>query len=270
MRGAACFNAAVAPGEFAARLGEGNNNINAAVALGVANNIGGMDQSCAHCGARKYLNESISCCNQGTIHIPPPPPIPDELRRLIDAESDIFSSAHHAIFKNKARSINNAMAFAYAKIKRNVLQPRVQNGATNAAPGYMTLGDTMTYQHGPILPTQWDDAGFTQLYFCEGRTAGKAAEKRRASLCGQPGSRTKYDTALMQNDRCIELLTSLEAMIARLHPFHEMVRRALDVWRQTLPSQRPEAEIVFLSSDGNMRGDFGGAWDNPTGNMHTE
>ena len=83
-------------------------------------------------------------------------------------------------------------------------------------------------------------------------------------------SRTKYDTALMQNDRCIELLTSLEAMIARLHPFHEMVRRALDVWRQTLPSQRPEAEIVFLSSDGNMRGDFGGAWDNPTGNMHTE
>ena len=81
-------------------------------------NIGRMKFECQHCFAHKFKKETPStCCNNGKVLLDPFPQPPEELNNLWHA-----NTPEARVFRENARSINNALCMASIKVNLRVLK----------------------------------------------------------------------------------------------------------------------------------------------------
>ena len=130
-----CINPLDDPEGFRTRLLEIPTNAHTrATKMGEVLDIGGLTETCADCGARKFKNEKTNCCNNGSVVIAAPPPPPAELRRTLDKTDPNFDAGARRVFKAHSRAVNNAMAFAWSMKPEGFYRYQFQIRDTPAGP----------------------------------------------------------------------------------------------------------------------------------------
>ena len=124
-----------------------------------------MILACAHCGAKRYKNESVSgCCLNGKVDLTRREDIPDNLKELFkDPE-----------FKRNIRKYNQGLAFTSTGAN-------VDNALANQRVGTYTYRIQVVHQIGSLLPVPGESPKFAQIYFMDGV---EAAAERRAQIFG--------------------------------------------------------------------------------------
>ena len=114
--------------------------------------IGLMDVICDYCGALKFKKETSStCCGNGKVLLEPFPKPPLELDKLWHGDT-----AEARIFRENARSINNAVCLTSIKVKK-------KDFGNQYIPNIIFQGKA-TQLVGPLRANEGDTPYFAQLY----------------------------------------------------------------------------------------------------------
>lgn len=117
-----------------------------------------MSQSCEYCHALRFPQESLNCCHNGKVRLPPLSNYPDELKELI-----LGSSVQAKNFRTNIRRYNSAFAFASF------------GAQTASVPGrgtYCFRIHGQIYHHTNTLhPSEGRSPEYGQLYIIEGEQA---------------------------------------------------------------------------------------------------
>ena len=124
--------------------------------------IGKMSTTCEYCGALRFPQESLNCCHNGKVQLPPLSDYPDVLKDLLTGSSEQAKN-----FQTNIRKYNSAFAFASF------------GASTTVIPGRGTFCFRI---HGQIYhctntlhPSEGQTPQYGQLYIIEGE---QAIEKR--------------------------------------------------------------------------------------------
>ena len=114
--------------------------------------IGKMEFICQYCGALKFKKETAStCCNNGKVFLDLFPQPPEELNNLSHADTP-----EARVFRENARSINNALCMASIKVK-------LRNFGKGFNPSVIFEGRA-TQLVGPLMVEKGEQPRFVQLY----------------------------------------------------------------------------------------------------------
>ena len=114
--------------------------------------IGKMDTVCPHCGAFKFKKETAStCCSNGKVGLDRLPQPPDNINKLWQEDT-----AEGRLFRNHARSINNAVCLTSIKGK----QKTFGGGFTPC----VVYEGKVSYLVGPLQAGEGEKPCFAQLY----------------------------------------------------------------------------------------------------------
>ena len=115
-------------------------------------NIGTMNVICQYCGALKFRKEtSGTCCNNGKVVLETFPRPPEEIYKLWYAQS-----VEGRLFRENARSINNAVCLTSIKVK-------TKDFGKSFSPSIIFEGKA-TQLAGPLKANDGDRPYFAQLY----------------------------------------------------------------------------------------------------------
>ena len=111
-----------------------------------------MVNRCDHCHALKLKKETGStCCSNGKVVLPEFPRPPDELHRLWHE-----ISAEGRLFRQHARSINNAVCLTSVQVKERKFQ-----GGFNPS---IVFEGKVQHRVGPLQAENGEEPRFAQLY----------------------------------------------------------------------------------------------------------
>lgn len=116
--------------------------------------IGKMDQSCLHCHALKFQNETPTmCCENGKVSLQPLNEPPEPLRSYVSGSSPL--SKHFLTNIRKIKSAFQMTSFGATKVVK-------ENGYSTT----FKIQGQAYHLHGSLLPaTDGDDSKFLQIYF---------------------------------------------------------------------------------------------------------
>merc|ERR1712082_42943 len=115
-------------------------------------NIGEMENACQYCGALKFKKETSStCCGNGKVILESFPQPPEEIHRLWRN-----NTAEGRLFRQNARSINNAVCLTSLKVKERSFKG-------NFNPSIVFEGKVL-HLVGPLQAEEGERPCFAQLY----------------------------------------------------------------------------------------------------------
>ena len=151
--------------------------------------IGGMDDCCSYCGARRFRREKISCCANGAIHILPMPELPSELSASIRNPNVLLN----------IRAYN--MSFAMASIGH----------ANKSLPGgSFIFGGKTIHRIGSMLPSDGNQHAFAQIFTMD---VDQAADRRR-HLFGGANSQLQQHVLVQLHNQLLQYNPCVRQFVA--------------------------------------------------------
>jgi hypothetical protein len=271
-RGNPCSDSAA----FAARTADPHDH------LGERHSVGHLGQgaTCQSCGALTWPGERMSCCGAHRSVVLPAehtiPEPPDVIRAIMDPAFANYDADLGRVWRDHSRAINSCLAFASSQVR----EAHLPGG--RGAPPHFSVNGAIQHNIGPLRPNEGTrsrsfstsmrvatqpnlSAGyeprFAQMYFWGEDEAEVVFRRQQWVHLHQRGR----NVSLRDVDHSARLIAQLEALIRAQHPFYAVARQTLDVWAEQPEEQRVSARVMLLHSDGRVRGDFQGSWDNPHG-----
>jgi len=151
--------------------------------------IGSCDIVCAHCDARLWPGENLSCCDHGAIVLPDFPAAPPDLAELI-------YSPH---VKQFIRQYNTALSMASVGHKSKGLNW-----------GAFVLGGKTYHRIGSLLPDAGSPHSFAQIYILD----ANAATDRRLGLFGGDRGVLRRDVLSRLHERLLARNPLIQQFVA--------------------------------------------------------
>lgn len=156
--------------------------------------------------------------------------------------------AQAKLWRKNSRAINNSLAFASTQVKEVDFKVGGQG-----VPQFRMHGSVI-HNVGPLEASPNHPPSFAQVYFHSTAEERSALRLDKAHLGGGSAAQGAERRAL---------LTGLEQMIEEFHPFHREATTFLERARAAMETGEPlppEAKLLFLDRDGQIRPPHSGAY----------
>ena len=191
--------------------------------------IGAMENICEHCGALKFSKEtSTTCCSNGKVYLDVFPQPPKELDDLWHGET-----SEGRIFRENARSINNAVCLTSIKVK-------TKDFGKGFNPSIIFEGKA-TQLAGPLQANVGEKPYFAQLYLHD--PALESGE--RFSNMTIPANMSGPQKKILE-----KILIKVQNVLHEINPFVKDFKQVIEI-----PAEYLEHGKIVISATAKPRGE---------------
>ena len=189
--------------------------------------IGAMNIKCQYCKAYKFKKESpTTCCSNGKVILQSFPSPPDEIMELFKADT-----TEGRIFRENARTINNAVCLTSIKVKNRHFD--------NFNPSVIFEGRVQQLA-GPLQAAEGEKPCFAQLYVHDSSMETGMRFKNMTI----PSNMSKSQKKILE-----KILKTVQDNLHRVNPFIRDIKQIIDI-----PASELEHGKIVISAKARPKG----------------